>query len=60
MFFENYDDIVDYDRQTPYVIEKIEIKNGIKYKIIHTVRKGTADSRIITYEVVKEGETVER
>lgn len=55
MFYEA-DDLIDYDRRTPYTFETIETKNGIKYRIIHTVRKGIADSRIITYEVEKIGE----
>lgn len=53
------DNIIDYERKTPYTIETIEIKNDIKYKIIHTVRKGVADSRIITYEIIKIGEEIE-
>ena len=59
MFFEkNEDDLIDYERKTPYTFETIEIKNGCKYKIIHTVRKSVADSRIITYEVIKIGEEI--
>ena len=54
------DDIIDYDRKTPYTIERIEIINGAKYKIIYTVRKGVADSRIINYDMEKLGEEVER
>ena len=46
-------DIIDYDRKTPYVIERIEEINGIKYKVIYTVRKGVADSRIINYDIEK-------
>ena len=53
------DDIIDYNRRTPYTIERIEIINGIKYKIIYTVRKGVADSRIINYEMEKLGEEIE-
>jgi len=53
------DSIIDYERKTPYTIEKIEIINGIKYKIIYTVRKGVADSRIINYDMEKLGEEVE-
>lgn len=53
------DDLIDYDRKTPYMFETIEVKNGIKYKIIHTVRKGVADSRIINYEIIKIGEEIE-
>jgi len=53
------DDIIDYERKTPYTIEKIEVINGIKYKIIYTVRKGVADSRIINYDMEKLGEEVE-
>jgi hypothetical protein len=60
MFFEEADDLIDYDRQTPYTIERIEIKNGIKYKIIYTVRRGVADSRIINYDMIKIGDEVER
>ena len=59
MFFEKDDNLIDYDRKTPYTFEIIEVKNGIKYKIIHTVRKSVADSRIITYEVIKIGEEIE-
>ncbi len=51
---------IDYDRKTPYTFETFETKDGINYKIIHTVRRGVADSRIITYEVVKIGEEIER
>ena len=53
------DDIIDYERKTPYTIERIEILNNIKYKIIYTVRKGVADSRIINYEIEKLGEEIE-
>lgn len=53
------DDIIDYERKTPYTIERIEIINGIKYKIIYTVRKGVADSRIINYDMQKLGEEIE-
>jgi hypothetical protein len=58
MFFEenNDDKIVDYHRKTPYTVETIEVVRGVKYKIIHTVRKGVADSRIVNYEVIKIGE----
>jgi len=56
MFFEEDDGLIDYDRKTPYSFEKIEIVNGIKYKVIYTVRRGVADSRIINYEMVKIGE----
>ena len=52
-------DIIDYERKTPYSIERIEIINGIKYKIIYTVRKGVADSRIINYDMIKLGEEIE-
>lgn len=58
MFYE-IDDLIDYDRKTPYTFETIEIKNNVKYRIIHTVRRGVADSRIITYEVIKIGEEIE-
>lgn len=50
------DDIIDYERKTPYTIERIEEINGKKYKIIYMVRKGVADSRIINYEIEKIGE----
>ena len=53
-------DIIDYDRKTPYTIEKIEIINNIKYRIIYTVRKGVADSRIINYDMERLGEEIER
>jgi len=54
------DDIIDYDRKTPYTVEKIEIINDVKYKIMYTVRKGVADSRIINYDMEKLGEEIER
>ena len=54
------EDIIDYDRKTPYTIEKIEEINGKKYKIIYTIRKGVADSRIVNYEMEKVGEEIER
>ena len=60
MFFEEESELIDYNRKTPYKFETIETKNGIKYKIIHTVRKGVADSRIITYEIEKLGDEIER
>ena len=60
MFFEEDNELIDYNRKTPYTFETIEIKNNIKYRIIHTVRRGVADSRIITYEVIKIGEKIER
>ena len=44
----------------PYTFETTESINGIKYRIIHTVRRGVADSRIITYEIEKIGEEIER
>ena len=57
MLFEEPDsDIIDYYRKTPYTIERIEELKGVKYKIIYTVRKGVADSRIVNYEVEKIGE----
>ena len=59
MFFEQNDDFIDYDKKTPYTFEKYETKNGVKYKIIYTVSRGVADSRIITYEVINLGEDVE-
>ena len=55
MFCESEDDIIDYDRKTPYQIERIETLNGVKYKIIYTVRKGVADSRIVNYDITKLG-----
>jgi hypothetical protein len=58
-FHENNNDIVDYDRKTPYTIEKLKTIEGIKYKIIYTIRKGVADSRIINYEMIKIGENIE-
>jgi len=60
MFLEKNNEEIDFNKKTPYKFETIEIKNGIKYKIIHTVRKGVADSRIITYEVEVLGEEIER
>ena len=54
------DDQIDYDRKTPYSFETFQIVNGEKYKIIHTVRKGIADSRIVNYELIKIGEEIER
>jgi hypothetical protein len=54
------DDQVDYDRKTPYSFETFQTIGGEKYKIIHTVRKGIADSRIVNYEFVKIGEEIER
>ena len=61
MFFSEYnDEIIDYDRKTPYTIERIEVIKGIKYKIVYTVRKGVADSRIINYDIEKIGEEIER
>tara|TARA_Y100000592_G_C5348220_1_gene257597 strand:- start:422 stop:595 length:174 start_codon:yes stop_codon:yes gene_type:complete len=50
------DNIIDYDRKTPYVVERFETINGIKYKVIYTVRRGVADSRIINYDMIKIGE----
>ena len=50
------EDIIDYERKTPYSIERIEEINGKKYKIIYTVIKGVADSRIINYDIKKLGE----
>ncbi len=60
MFFEECSDLIDYDRKTPYLIEKIEVIKGIKYKVIYTIRRGVADSRIINYEMIKIGEEIER
>ena len=61
MFFKKNDDnIIDYYRKTPYVIERIEVINGEKYKIIYTVSKGVADSRIVNYDMEKIGEEIER
>ena len=54
------DDIIDYDRKTPYTVERIELIDGIKYKIIYTVRKGVADSRIINHIIEEIGEEIER
>lgn len=51
---------IDYERKTPYTFETFETHNGIRYKIVHTVRKGVADSRIVNYELFKIGEEVER
>ena len=59
MFFQEDDELIDYNRKTPYTIEKIETIKGIKYKIIYTVRKGVADSRIVNYEFIKIGEEIE-
>ena len=60
MFFEKDDELIDYDRKTPYSFQKIELINGEKYKVIYTVRRGVADSRIISYEIVKLEKEVER
>ena len=60
MFFVEDDGLIDYDRKTPYTFERIEIIKGIKYKVIYTVRKGVADSRIINYDMQKIGEEIER
>ena len=49
-------DQIDYDRKTPYTFETFELINGSMYKIIHTVRRGVADSRIVNYEMIKIGE----
>ena len=38
----------------PFSFESIEIINGEKYKIIHTVNNSSAGSRIITYKIVKQ------
>jgi hypothetical protein len=54
------EDVIDYDRKTPYTLERYEIKDGIKYKIIYTINRGVADSRIVTYEIEKIGEEIER
>ena len=59
MFFQEDDGLIDYDRKTPYSFERIEIINGFKCKVIYTVRKGVADSRIINYEIEKIGEEIE-
>ena len=56
----NSHDQIDYDRKMPYTFETFETHNGIKYKLIHTVRKGVADSIIVNYEVIKIGEEIER
>lgn len=47
------DNLIDYDRKTPYTFETFEVADGVKYKIIHTVRKSVADSRIITYKIIE-------
>ena len=60
MFFQEDDGLIDYDRKTPYTFEKIEEINGVKYKVIYTVSRGVADSRIINYEIKKLGEEIER
>ena len=56
MFFQEDDGLIDYDRKTPYSFEKIEEHKGTKYKVIYTVRRGVADSRIINYEFIKIGD----
>ena len=56
MFFEQDDGFIDYDKRTPYTIQRIEFLNGKKYKVIYTVRKGVADSRIVTSIMVKIGD----
>lgn len=56
MFFEKDNQLIDYDRPTPYTFERYIEENGIKYKIIYTVRRGVADSRIISYEMIKTGD----
>ena len=53
MFFEEDDGLIDYNRKTPYEFETIEIKDGEKYRIIYTVRRGVADSRIVSYKIEK-------
>jgi len=58
MFFEEDTGLIDYDRKTPYTFERIEISKGVKYKVIYTVRRGVADSRIINYEIIKLGDEV--
>jgi hypothetical protein len=60
MFFEEDDGLIDYNRKTPYSFEKIELIDGVKYKVIYNVRRGVADSRIISYEMVKIGDESER
>tara|TARA_R110001583_G_scaffold151675_2_gene303538 strand:+ start:540 stop:731 length:192 start_codon:yes stop_codon:yes gene_type:complete len=47
---------IDYDKSVPFDFETIEILNSIKYRIIHFVKGGVGDSRIITYKVIKTGE----
>jgi hypothetical protein len=47
---------IDYDETTPFVFETIETLRGIKYIIIHAVKTGVGDSRIVTYKMVKIGE----
>ena len=56
MFFEEDDGLIDYDRKTPYTFERIEVIKGIKYRVIYTVRRGVADSRIINYEYIEIGD----
>ena len=45
--------MIDYSRKTPYNFYTYETFNGMFYKIINTVTGGPADSRIITYKMVK-------
>lgn len=56
MFFQEDDGLIDYNRKTPYSFERIEEEKGVKYKVIYTVRRGVADSRIISYEIIKIGD----
>jgi hypothetical protein len=51
---------IDHGETAPFVFETIATLRGIKYIIIHTVKPGIADSRIITYELQKIGEEIER
>ena len=56
MFFEKDDGLIDYERKTPYSFERIEVIKGIKYRVIYTISRGVADSRIINYEYIKIGD----
>jgi hypothetical protein len=52
------DYIINYNEKTPYTFTTIEVIGNVKYKIIYTVAKGPADSRIINYKVIKIGENI--
>jgi len=45
--------MIDYNKKTPYTFTTIELIGRTKYKIIHTVQRGPANSRIINYEIKK-------